>query len=95
MTAVRTLAAYAALLSLAGCMVGPDYQKPPPATAPTPEFKETSDSVFRPALPRDTIDRGPWWSVYADPTLDQLMAQVDVSNQTPRRTRRPIDRPSR
>ena len=80
MSILRTATTFAVALSLTlalvGCMVGPDYRKPPPATAPTPEFKETSDSVFRPALPRDTIDRGPWWSIYGDPTLDRLMAQV-------------------
>ncbi len=72
----------AAALVLSGCMVGPDYQRPPPATPPMLSFKETSDVNFRPALPRDTIDRGPWWKVYGDGTLDQLVAQVDVSNQT-------------
>jgi NodT family efflux transporter outer membrane factor (OMF) lipoprotein len=82
MSTLRTAAAFALALSLTSCMVGPDYKKPPPASPPTPEYKETSDSVFRPALPRDTIDRGPWWSIYNDPTLDKLMAQVDVSNQT-------------
>lgn len=82
MIASRRFVVVSGALALGGCMVGPDYKKPPPATAPTPEFKETSDSVFRPALPRDTIDRGPWWNVYGDPTLDGLMAQVEVSNQT-------------
>ncbi len=77
----RTLAALALAGSLSGCLVGPDYERPQPATAPTPEFKETSDSYFRPATPRDAIDRGKWWSMYGDPTLDQLAAQVDVSNQ--------------
>jgi NodT family efflux transporter outer membrane factor (OMF) lipoprotein len=62
-------------------MVGPDYERPPPATPATPEFKETSDSYFRPATPRDSIDRGKWWGMYGDPALDQLAAQVDVSNQ--------------
>ncbi|HZQ01009.1 MAG TPA: efflux transporter outer membrane subunit [Reyranella sp.] len=71
-----------ACLSLSGCLVGPDYVRAPTATPPTPAYKETSDVNFRPALPRDTIDRGPWWKIYGDPTLDQLMAQVDVSNQT-------------
>jgi NodT family efflux transporter outer membrane factor (OMF) lipoprotein len=67
---------------LSGCgLVGPDYERPQPATAPTPEFKETSDSYFRPAIPRDAIDRGKWWGMYGDPALDQLAAQVDVSNQ--------------
>jgi NodT family efflux transporter outer membrane factor (OMF) lipoprotein len=70
------------LLTLSGCgMVGPDYQRPPPATPPTTSFKETNDSFFRPALPRDAIDRGKWWSMYDDHALDLLAAQVDVSNQ--------------
>lgn len=69
-------------LSVSGCLVGPNYVRPSPATPPTPAFKETSDVAFRPALPRDTIDRGRWWSIYGDPTLDQLVAQVEISNQT-------------
>ena len=76
----RTLLVVLPLL-LSGCLVGPDYERPQPATAPTPEFKETSDTRFRPAMPRDAIDRGKWWSMYGDPALDQLAAQVDVSNQ--------------
>jgi NodT family efflux transporter outer membrane factor (OMF) lipoprotein len=82
MTAIHRLLSLAALLSLSGCLVGPDYVRQPPATPPTPEYKETSDSLFRPAQPRDTIDRGPWWTIYGDATLDQLAAQVEVSNQT-------------
>jgi NodT family efflux transporter outer membrane factor (OMF) lipoprotein len=79
---MRHISALAVLLSLSGCgLVGPDYERPPPATPPTPEYKETSDSLFRPAQPRDTVDRGPWWNIYGDSTLDQLTAQVDVSNQ--------------
>jgi NodT family efflux transporter outer membrane factor (OMF) lipoprotein len=71
---------------LGGCMVGPDYKKPLPATDPTPDYKETRGETygiaFEPALPRDTVDRGPWWTIYGDGPLDQLMAEVDVSNQT-------------
>ena len=78
---MKRVAVILACFCLSGCLIGPDYDRPPPATAPTPEFKETSDSQFRPALPRDAIDRGKWWSMYGDPALDQLAAQVDVSNQ--------------
>jgi NodT family efflux transporter outer membrane factor (OMF) lipoprotein len=82
MTAIRRALLVLALLPLFGCgLIGPDYERPPPATPTTPEYKETTDSVFRPAEPRDTIDRGPWWNIYSDPTLDQLTAQVEVSNQ--------------
>jgi NodT family efflux transporter outer membrane factor (OMF) lipoprotein len=77
---MRRIAALLALASsLSGCLVGPDYQRPQPATAPMPEFKEMKE--FRPAVPRDAIDRGPWWSIYGDPTLDQIAPQVDISNQ--------------
>jgi NodT family efflux transporter outer membrane factor (OMF) lipoprotein len=79
---MKRLLLLSACLALSGCLVGPDYDRPPPATAPTQAFKETSDINFRPALPRDTIDRGPWWTIYGDPVLDRLAAQVDISNQT-------------
>lgn len=88
MTLVRCAAAVAAGLSLSACAVGPNYQRPPPADPPTAAFKETTGPVvgvaanFRPALPRDAIDRGPWWTMYGDPTLDRVTAQIDISNQT-------------
>jgi NodT family efflux transporter outer membrane factor (OMF) lipoprotein len=73
-------------LPLSGCLVGPDYQRPPPASPPAPEYKEAAPisgiaAAFRPADPRDNADRGRWWQVYGDPTLDRLAAQVNVSNQ--------------
>jgi NodT family efflux transporter outer membrane factor (OMF) lipoprotein len=79
---VKRIGVLALAAMVAGCgMVGPDYERPQPATPPTPAFKETNDSYFRPAIPRDAIDRGKWWSMYDDPALDRLAAQVDVSNQ--------------
>ena len=78
---MNRLAIFALPLILSSCLVGPDYVKPPTATPPTPEYKETSDINFRPATPRDSIDRGPWWNIYGDGALEQLVAQVDVSNQ--------------
>ena len=76
---MRRIAILLAVTSLSGCLVGPDYDRPLPAAAPTAQYKEMMD--FRPAMPRDAIDRGPWWSIYGDPTLDQIAAQVDISNQ--------------
>ena len=34
------------------------------------------------AAPNDTINRGAWWSIYRDPTLDGLERQINISNQT-------------
>jgi NodT family efflux transporter outer membrane factor (OMF) lipoprotein len=63
---------------LAGCMVGPDYQRPDaPASV---AFKEAAG--WKPSEPADTVDKGAWWSVYGDPELDRLERMVEVSNQT-------------
>jgi NodT family efflux transporter outer membrane factor (OMF) lipoprotein len=63
---------------VAGCMVGPDYQRPD-AAAP-PAFKELRG--WKPSQPQDTADKGAWWAVYHDPELDRLEQMVVVSNQT-------------
>jgi NodT family efflux transporter outer membrane factor (OMF) lipoprotein len=63
---------------LAGCMVGPDYQRP---DAPAPvAFKELAG--WKISQPADTVDKGTWWSVYHDRELDRLERMVEVSNQT-------------
>jgi NodT family efflux transporter outer membrane factor (OMF) lipoprotein len=73
---MRRLFALAALAPLAGCMVGPDYERPP---APVPaDYKEDG---WKPAEPRDAARRDDWWSIYDDPVLDGLEKQIDISNQ--------------
>jgi len=70
-----------ALLLLAGCTVGPDYQRP---DAPTGAgFKEVADAPqgWKLGTPDDGIPKGAWWSIYRDPALDGLEAQVALSNQ--------------
>lgn len=69
----------AALLALlvAGCAVGPTYQRP--TLSDVSSFKEAEGWV--PAAPADALQRGPWWSLFGDPVLDQLAERVDVSNQ--------------
>ncbi len=64
-------------LILAGCAVGPAYQVP--TSAESVAFKEAAGWV--PAAPADTLERGPWWALFNDPLLNELVAQVEVSNQ--------------
>jgi NodT family efflux transporter outer membrane factor (OMF) lipoprotein len=69
----------AALLALlvSGCAVGPDYRRP--TLQAVSRFKEAEGWV--PAAPADALERGPWWSLFGDPVLDQLVARVEISNQ--------------
>lgn len=73
-------------LALSGCMVGPQYVRP---TAPlAPEFKEPlpdnfkSDDGWKPAQPSDAQLKGDWWTLFNDPQLNTLEAQIDPANQT-------------
>ena len=67
----------AALLLLAGCMVGPDYRRPA-VTVPA-QFKQAKG--WTRATPQDQADKGEWWTVYRDPVLSGLLRQVSISNQ--------------
>ncbi len=71
------LTAAALALLLSGCAVGPTYERP--TTPEVAAFKEAGDWV--PAAPADALERGPWWSLFNDPLLNQLAARVEVSNQ--------------
>lgn len=70
-----TLLAIAA--ALAGCSVAPAYQVP--STPQPAAFKELAGWV--PAAPADALERGPWWQLFGDPILNELVAGVEVSNQ--------------
>jgi NodT family efflux transporter outer membrane factor (OMF) lipoprotein len=72
------VSAFAIGLTLAACAVGPNYSREP-APVPT-EYKELKG--WKPANPSDDVDRGDWWKVYKDRGLDELLPQVEISNQT-------------
>jgi NodT family efflux transporter outer membrane factor (OMF) lipoprotein len=66
------------LLGTTACTVGPNYMRP---GAPVPAaYKEAAG--WKIAAPMDGVDRGAWWTVYNDPTLNDLEKQIDISNQT-------------
>lgn len=70
--------ALALSLVLAGCTLGPDYRRPQLATPDS--FKEGIG--WKLATPADEAERGPWWEMYADPLLNDLMRRLNESNQT-------------
>ncbi|RQS12823.1 efflux transporter outer membrane subunit [Burkholderia sp. Bp8998] len=80
--ALRPLSAAVAVamaVLLAGCAVGPDYHRPD--TSIPAAFKE-APAGWKVAQPADRADRGPWWTVYNDQSLDALIGKLNASNQT-------------
>lgn len=65
---------------VAGCAVGPAYQVPSSA-APVEWKEQKAAEGWLPAAPADALDRGEWWKLFGDATLDELAARVQVSNQ--------------
>jgi NodT family efflux transporter outer membrane factor (OMF) lipoprotein len=61
-----------AVTLLAGCAIGPNYKRP--AAAVTEHYKNPV-ATSTPALPDQ------WWTLFNDPVLNDLEAQVIVSNQ--------------
>ena len=80
-----TLTVTLALLPLSGCMVGPNYKTPAAAVAPS--FKEAppasvASDGWKPGQPSDGRLKGDWWTIFDDPQLNALEAQVDGANQS-------------
>lgn len=68
----------AVMLTLSGCMVGPDYRQVK-LQMPT-GYKEAAGWVK--AAPEDNALKGDWWTAFNDPILNTLEPQVAVNNAT-------------
>jgi NodT family efflux transporter outer membrane factor (OMF) lipoprotein len=83
--AVSVLLPVFPILLIGGCTVGPKYRVPP--TPAPPAFKEmTAEDLkqtegWKEAQPQDSALRGKWWEIFADPELNALEEQVNISNQ--------------
>ncbi len=70
----RLLQACVLLVLLAGCAVGPDYVRPETDTAET--WSESIDA----SLSTDPVEYGPWWNVFEDPALEELVQIASKEN---------------
>jgi multidrug efflux system outer membrane protein len=68
-----------AVLVLAGCATAPPGLAPP-VEVPA-QFKETG-AAWTLATPAESQDRGTWWKVFADPTLEALVERAGSGNTT-------------
>jgi len=74
----RLAIAVVAIAFLAGCTVGPKYQRP---VAPAPEAWST-EGPWRAASPKDALPKGAWWDIYHDDQLNQYEQQLLAANQS-------------
>ena len=74
----RSALALAGLLALGACTALAPSQ---PLTAPTSAAYLEPPPGWMAAAPADTLTRGPWWTLFNDAVLNQLVPQVAVSNQ--------------
>src|SRR5262252_5331033 len=63
-----------AILIFAGCMVGPDFQRPKAAVSPG--WLDTQD----PRVSSTSATYRDWWTVFNDPVLDRLVEQAYREN---------------
>jgi multidrug efflux system outer membrane protein len=81
MTRVKHLAALNTsfvFLWVAGCTVGPHYQRP---SAPVPAKWDVTEP-WRESAPKDGVAKGEWWSVFHNEELSALEKQALDANQT-------------
>lgn len=71
-------------LFIVGCKVGPDYVRPP--VEMSLDYKEATkkseNKDWKVAQPQDDFDRGNWWEIFDDPQLNELIGQLNASNQS-------------
>jgi NodT family efflux transporter outer membrane factor (OMF) lipoprotein len=72
--------ALALAVLLAGCAVGPAYERPVQASPSAWKEAKAVDG-WLPAAPADALDRGEWWKLFGDTGLNELAERVQVSNQ--------------
>src|SRR5580658_9148479 len=83
MTRMRTrwtpLAALAAATVLAGCTVGPNYNRPLVETPAA--WKEQPPEGWKTASPSDDISKGNWWEIFGEQQLNDYETQAIAANQ--------------
>ena len=62
------------MLMVSGCMIGPNYIRPPAQVAE--QWMEVSDAQLKPE-PADNVE---WWQVFNDPILNQLVEMAYAQN---------------
>lgn len=77
---LRPLVSLLTATALAGCSLAPHYQRPAMGDVAPGTWKTAPG--WQVATPSDDQPRSDWWTAFADPTLDKLVARAVAHNQT-------------
>jgi multidrug efflux system outer membrane protein len=79
---MRLFTMAATLTLLAGCMVGPNYQRAD-VSQPMPETFAAAGATneWKVATPQSEIPKGAWWKIFRDAQLDELETEAAAANQ--------------
>lgn len=85
---MRRALALSIALSLSACSLAPEFETPavavPSAYKEAPPATPAADpgnDAWKPAEPRDGEARGPWWTRFGDPQLDEYETRAAGANQ--------------
>lgn len=67
------------VMLMAGCVVGPDYQRPEATQIPESYTGAVGD--WKIATPKAHLPKGNWWEIFGDSELDQLEDAAAAANQ--------------
>lgn len=79
MSGSRAVIALAFACASSACSLAPPYKRPPTAEPPA-AYQETDG--WKISAPSDVVPKGPWWTMYRDPALDELETKVVEANQS-------------
>ncbi len=65
---------------LCACNLSPRYVRPDMQQPLPQEYKEVSG--WKSATPMAHLERGPWWEMFADASLNELMQRLNTANQS-------------
>lgn len=68
------------LVLLAGCAVGPDYERPAAVTTMPAAFRAATNQ-WKVAAPQAHLPKGAWWEVFDDEELNRLESKAAEANQ--------------
>jgi multidrug efflux system outer membrane protein len=78
MISMRSIAASVLLISLCGCMVGPNYKRPQ-VTTPD-QYRGLAPAATPQQTATETFGQMKWWTVFQDKALDDLIREALTNN---------------